>query len=163
MANLHSKIFTRRHPVPNFFIFIQFSWKIGQIIGWYPLSGWRPLWKIPETDKSITQNLRLSLPERWLWVVSLEARLEVAVHARVRQGVTDNHSVKIHPHWGRWVPATKRWHKIPINLSVSQFSRWRFGHTYRQHICDLSHQKVSWKLFIDRFPSWRNYYALHLV
>ena len=28
---------------PNFFILMQFSGKIGQIIGWRPLHGWHPL------------------------------------------------------------------------------------------------------------------------
>ena len=36
-----------RPPAPNFFIFMQFSGKIGQIIGWCPLWGWRTPLGIP--------------------------------------------------------------------------------------------------------------------
>ena len=36
-ADLHSKVLGPRHAGPIFFIFVMFSGKFGQIIGWHPL------------------------------------------------------------------------------------------------------------------------------
>ena len=35
-----------RTPRRNFFIFVQFPWGIGQIVGWCPLRDWYTLWEV---------------------------------------------------------------------------------------------------------------------
>ena len=51
VADLHSKILDARLPLgPIFFIFINFSGKFGQIIGWHQHWNWRPSLANPSLD-----------------------------------------------------------------------------------------------------------------